>query len=121
MIEISVTWAFIIFSLLVLILSAILWYFSEVNARRIYSFYKDQYVWKCSYCAFVYLDTESEEISKCPRCNSFNVIYQDVGGTGITRVEEIEDFENTSAEIRKKNPSRKKNPHARNRGPRRRR
>lgn len=120
MIEISVTWAFIIFSFVILLVSAVLWYFSELNVRKIYNFYKEQYVWKCAYCAFVYLDADSEEISQCPRCSSYNVAYQEAGsawrpekGSGSN--------ESMIKEIRRKNPSRRKNPHARHRGPRRRR
>lgn len=121
MIEISVTEAFIIFSFVILVISVVLWYLSEVSARRIYSFYKEQYVWKCSYCAFVYLDTESEEISQCPRCNSYNVIYQGANGTSEITGKDIVVREDSSGEVKRRNPSRKKNPHARHRGPRRRR
>ncbi len=118
MIEISVTWAFIIFSFVILLAIIVLWYLSELNARKIYSFYKEQYVWKCAYCSFVYLDADSEEISQCPRCNSYNVAYQ--SANNIFEPKQIV-TENSSGEVRRRNPSRKKNPHAKHRGPRKRR
>jgi hypothetical protein len=74
MIEISITEAFIFYSFIIAISGIILWSLSEFNIRKIYTVFKNQNVWKCNYCAFVYLDTEAEEISQCPRCYSYNVM-----------------------------------------------
>jgi len=29
-------------------------------------------VWQCSICGYVYIDRESENLSRCPRCKSIN-------------------------------------------------
>jgi hypothetical protein len=31
-----------------------------------------QFVWLCSICAYTYITTKEEKISKCPRCTNFN-------------------------------------------------
>jgi len=28
--------------------------------------------WRCDYCGYVYLGTGEENVSQCPRCQSFN-------------------------------------------------
>lgn len=113
MIEISITGAFIIYSFIIALSGVILWGLSEVGTRRIYTAFKSQNVWECKYCAFIYLDTEAEEISQCPRCYSYNII-----STANSAIQE--ENEKESSEPRR-NPSHKKHPHARHRGPRRRR
>ncbi len=113
MIEISITGAFIIYSFIIALSGIILWGLSEVGTRRIYTAFKNQNVWECKYCAFVYLDTEAEEISQCPRCYSYNV-NPSISNT----IREEKEEENIEP---RRNPSHKKHPHARHRGPRKRR
>ncbi|HOV32824.1 MAG TPA: hypothetical protein PLX23_05620 [Candidatus Hydrogenedens sp.] len=115
MIEISITEAFIFYSFIIAISGVILWGMSEFNTRKIYTVFKNQNVWKCNYCAFVYLDTEAEEISQCPRCYSYNVIP-----SKNKTAQQSENSNGLKTEPRR-NPSHKKHPHARYRGPRRRR
>ncbi len=112
MIEISITEAFVIYSFIIAISGIVLWGLSELGARRIYTEFKSQNVWECNYCAFVYLDTEAEEISLCPRCHSYNVV------SNIPIQQKQEELQNSEP---RRNPSHKKHPHARHRGPRRRR
>lgn len=116
MIEISITGAFIVYSFVLAIVAVILWYLSEINVRKIYTAFKEQNVWRCDYCAFVYLDTVAEEVSQCPRCYSYNVAK-------VKQKEEVTQRETLPEDEKEKrrNPSHKKNPHARHRGPRRRR
>ncbi len=113
MIEISITEAFVIYSFIIALSGIILWGLSEVGTRRIYTAFKNQNVWECKYCAFVYLDTEAEEISQCPRCYSFNII-----STANNIMQDESKEENIEP---RRNPSHKKHPHARHRGPRKRR
>ncbi|HOK08705.1 MAG TPA: hypothetical protein PLT82_00095 [Candidatus Hydrogenedens sp.] len=114
MIEISITSAVIIYSVIIAFVGVFLWGLSEFGTRKIYTMFKNQNVWKCSYCAFVYLDTDAEEISQCPRCYSYNV---------ASSIEmEVNDESGKEMEIEpRRNPSHKKRPHAQHRGPRRRR
>lgn len=30
------------------------------------------YMWKCSICSHVYIDSRHEDVSKCPLCGSYN-------------------------------------------------
>ncbi len=115
MIEISITGAFIIYSFIIAFAGIILWGLSEMGTRRIYTVFKSQNVWECSYCAFVYLDMEAEEISQCPRCYSYNLLSHN---NKIIQQEGEEENKNTEP---RRNPSHKKHPHAQHRGPRKRR
>lgn len=115
MIEISITEAFIFYSFIIAISGIILWSLSEFNTRKIYTVFKNQNVWKCNYCAFVYLDTEAEEISQCPRCYSYNVMSSN------DKVIQQSNDKNELEEEPRRNPSHKKRPHTRYRGPRKRR
>ena len=50
----------------------VLWAFVNPKAKT-YAMKQDKdYVWHCSICANVYIDSKNEEISKCPQCGSYN-------------------------------------------------
>jgi len=33
---------------------------------------EEKFVWQCNICTFFYVDSQSDEISVCPRCGSYN-------------------------------------------------
>ena len=51
-----------------------IWMWIEINAHGGYlkGFGTAQRKWKCHYCGYMYLGTGEEEISQCPRCESYN-------------------------------------------------
>jgi hypothetical protein len=69
-VDISTAVAFYVFVSLILLLAG--WIFFEARKdRRKYSA-EEKYVWKCSICANVYIDSIHSSISRCPQCKSFN-------------------------------------------------
>lgn len=34
--------------------------------------FKKEDIWRCPICTYVYVETEHEELSTCPRCGSIN-------------------------------------------------
>ena len=125
MIEISLTMALALYSMVLLLITMAIWLYTEIAAFRTYRGLERQNLWKCSYCAYSYLDSESERISECPRCGSFNA-KEDKGARffairsraperpgGVSRPE-------AEAPEPRRNPSRRKRSTSRSRGPRRR-
>ena len=51
----------------------ILWIFFEERLKFVYFREEDIFVWQCNICTYTYVDSKSEDISKCPRCKSFNM------------------------------------------------
>jgi len=50
----------------------LLWIFFNFKTKNI-SIKKDEdYIWRCSICANVYVDSINDDMSKCPQCSSFN-------------------------------------------------
>ena len=116
MIEISLNTAVLFYGFVIAIGLGSSWLFTEFAAARTYTALSEQDLWKCHFCTFSYLDRSGLRVSRCPRCQSFNVnetdgadvpdaLLADVGEDGIAR----------------RKASRRKRPGARSRGPRRRR
>jgi len=59
---------YLFFSVIFVLLS---WVFINLGTRmRSYSS-EEQYIWHCSICSNTYIDSKSDDISKCPRCGSY--------------------------------------------------
>jgi len=127
MIEISLSTALAIYSALIGIGALGIWLYTEVSVQRHYQVLEKQYLWRCAYCAFTYLDEESEVYSVCPRCESINSIadhktkFVPVPQHKLQSVNTWHDAGIDDNEDSRRNPSRRKRPQARNKGPRRRR
>jgi phage FluMu protein Com len=122
MIQISLTTALVLYSSVLLILLLLIWIYTEVSVRRSYRVLEKQFLWRCVFCSYIYLDEAAETLSQCPRCHSFSSVddkharyvtthasaaSQDRGGTD-------------GADTPRRNPSHRKRPQQRRRGPRRR-
>lgn len=121
MFEISLTQALAFYSSLVVLGAFFIWFYTEVNTHHAYRVLERQYLWRCVFCAFTYLDEAAERVSKCPRCHSLNSI-DDAGAryAGVT-LPSTEPVSLSVIEPPRRNPSHRKRPGARNKGPRRRR
>jgi len=51
----------------------ILWIFFEERLNFAHFHEEDICVWQCDICAYTYIDSKSKDISRCPRCKSFNM------------------------------------------------
>lgn len=49
----------------------ICWIFFEIRARIDGVKSEEKHIWRCNICANVYIDSLSDELSKCPNCGSF--------------------------------------------------
>lgn len=129
MITISLTTALWLYGMVILMGAAGLWLYTEWTGGRIRRTLEKQSCWRCAYCGYVYLDEGMATYSTCPRCGSINVpaegqdplvSRQKAVLQGAARGEESGDAAQDGAATRR-NPSRKKRPHASSRGPRKRR
>jgi len=121
MIEISLTAALAIYSAVLGLGAAFIWLYTEIRSRRTYRFLEKQHVWRCAFCAYTYLDEEAENMSQCPRCHSLN----DATDKRVKEIQPQAPAPEPALDLEKdqprRNPSRRKHPGAKNRGPRRRR
>ncbi len=119
MIEISLRTALALYGGFLLAGAFAIWLYTETVTHRAYKTLERQFVRRCAYCAFVYLDEDAEALSKCPRCESLNTTQpqEQAQHAHQKKVEKTAGPEDRP----RRNPSRQKRPRARTRGPRRRR
>ena len=72
MIELDISQAVFLYLFFSVIGILILWIFFEERFKFVYFREEDVYVWQCNICAYAYVDSKGEDISRCPRCSSFN-------------------------------------------------
>lgn len=113
MIQIEMTSALVLYSGILAALVSMLWMYTEFFVRRPQRRLGQQFLWRCIYCNFTYLDESAERISECPRCRSLNA-SEDRNPTSPERAKVPERNEEAH------NSSRKGRHHQRRRGPRRR-
>jgi len=124
MIEISLTSALALYSGILALLAAALWLYTEMAVHRPQRGLQKQFLWRCVFCGFTYLDETAERVSQCPRCNSYNSVRdKSAREAPVSRsMLEEHDARDTPADGRRaRNTSRRKRPHQRHRGPRSRR
>ena len=124
MIQIGLTTALLLYGSIIVIGAILLYVISELRANRVYRVLEKQFMWRCAFCGFLYLDENAGDISQCPRCESFNTgkEAQDkaVVNTRPAVPEETDETHDVDKEEPRRNPSRRKR-HGGRRGPRRRR
>ena len=121
MIEISLPAALIIYSVVILAGALGIWIYTELTTRRAYLVLEKQYLWRCVFCSYTYLDTEAVKHSTCPQCHSINSL-EDKRARFIPVPKALRESGTAQEPKRetRRNPSRGKRPGARRRGPRRR-
>lgn len=119
MIQISLTHALALYSVLLGLLIAAIWVYTELTVRRHQLSLGKQFLWRCVFCGFTYLDENAERVSQCPRCRSFNSVEDEHARFVVTSTATVElPAELPHAEDPRRNPSRQKRPGQRRRGPR---
>ena len=115
MIEIELKWALVLYSGTLGAIAIFILFYTELAVRRPQQYLGKQFLWRCSFCGYTYLDESDEEISKCPRCESF------VAATDTrARFVPVDAPEPAPLHEAGRNTSRRKRHHQRRRGPRRR-
>ncbi len=122
MIALELKWALLLYSSVLGLMALFIWLYTELTVRRPHRYLGKQYLWRCTYCGYTYLDEFGDEMSQCPRCESFNSAAEEhvrfVPAKAKVGREPAGPEEN-ALETRR-NPSRRKRPHQKRRGPRRR-
>lgn len=121
MIQISLTTALALYSAILGIAAFAIWLFTEMREQHVYRTLEKQHLWRCIFCAYVYLDEAAVTVSECPRCGSYNAI-DDKHARYIKAPKTLrkERAERETPQEQRRNPSRRKRAGARRRGPRRR-
>ncbi|MFA7693454.1 MAG: hypothetical protein GX117_07845 [Candidatus Hydrogenedentes bacterium] len=128
MIEILFSTAILLYGALILFGFIFLYFFGELRARHVYRVLEHQFLWRCSFCNFMYLDEQASTLSLCPRCGSYNTVT-DAQDRAVSRSlsQQIKEEAQESAREKeeqiptRRNPARRKRPGQRRRGPRSRR
>jgi len=118
MIQISLSAALVLYSSILGLLALFIWVYTEVTVRRSYRVLEKQFLWRCVFCGYIYLDEGAGEVSMCPRCESYNSTQDKLARYVRTRQKKDEPAEETQTG---RNTSKRKRRHQRHRGPRKRR
>ena len=118
MIQISLPTALAFYSAILGVILVAIWVFTEVSVRRSYHVIERQFLWRCVFCGYIYLDEEAEKLSLCPRCESYNSVEDRLARYADTPIHE-EQTEPAPTGPRR-DTSHRKRPHQRHHGPRRR-
>lgn len=128
MIQITLTTALFLYGSVILVGFIFLYMVGELRARHVYRVLEKQFLWRCVFCGFLYLDEDAATISECPRCTSYNTIAdaQDRAVRGsrqhlVAEQEEAAAAEKEDDDAPRRNSARRKRPGQKRRGPRRRR
>ncbi len=72
MIRIDVSTAVFLYVMTSLVAIFFMWIFFEKKAVLPKFVREEADVWECSICAYIYVDSQHQEISQCPQCKSYN-------------------------------------------------
>lgn len=118
MIPLELSRALALYSLVLGIVIAAIWVYTEISVKRPQRYLGKQFLWKCLYCGYTYLDERAERASRCPRCESFNTLGEQ---RRDPRLDAAIEHASRDASAAPRNTSKRKRPHQRRRGPRKRR
>lgn len=72
MIRMEISTALFFYLLGTAVLMLLAWSFFDFGTKlKTYSS-DEKFIWHCSICTFTYIDSRHDNISKCPRCGSYN-------------------------------------------------
>ena len=86
MIEISLTLALALYSVVLSLIVLAIFLYTELSVLRPQQHLGEQFLWKCTFCACTYLDESANPISQCPRCGSFNSIEDERGPQNLPAI-----------------------------------
>ncbi len=72
MIKLDISVAIFLYLFFTAIVLLVLWCFFDLGTKLKTFSSDEEYIWHCAICAFTYVDSTRDDISKCPRCASFN-------------------------------------------------
>ncbi|RKY42684.1 MAG: hypothetical protein DRP85_02100 [Candidatus Makaraimicrobium thalassicum] len=72
MIRMDISMVLFLYLLFTAVLTLIIWSFFSFGTKLKTFSSDEKHVWHCSICSFTYIDSRHDELSKCPRCGSYN-------------------------------------------------
>jgi phage FluMu protein Com len=120
MIEISLPAALVVYSTIIVVGALAIWVYTEITSRRAYLVLEKQYLWRCVFCSYVYLDQDAIKHSRCPQCHAINSLEDKNARYIPASRRALADQAPLVRQESRRNPSRGKRPGASRRGPRRR-
>jgi len=72
MIKVDISTALLIYLLGSVVAVLVAWIFLNFGTKMKNFSSEEKYIWNCSICTHTYIDSRNDEISKCPRCGSYN-------------------------------------------------
>ncbi len=120
MIKITLTNAIVVYGGILFTIAVIIWIYTEMSSHKYQRDTAKQSLWRCTFCAYTYLDEQAETLSQCPRCESYNSA-QDAHVKAVRQRVKIADGDLPHREKGSPNPSKQKRSRRRSRGPRKRR
>lgn len=121
MIQISLSSALVVYSIIILAGALAIWLYTEVTTRRGYLVLEKQYLWRCVFCSYTYLDADAVKHSKCPQCHSINSLEDKAARFIPPSKRAMAAGETPERQESRHNQSKGKRKGARHRGPRKRR
>lgn len=120
MIQLELVEAITLYAFVLFLFVAVITVYTEFYVRRPQRFLGKQFLWRCVYCGYTYLDESAERISECPRCASYNSVEDRDAKAGPAPAR-VEKSAKESEGVSTRNTSKRGRHHQRRRGPRRRR
>jgi len=71
-IELSLNQALLLYASVIGLGAIAIWVYTEFRTQRGYHVLTRQHLWRCTFCAYSYLDEAAQTVSTCPRCESIN-------------------------------------------------
>ena len=72
MIILDITTLIFLYTLFSVILLLLIWIIYGYMGVKRFSPKDVRYIWKCSVCSHIYVDSKHEDMSVCPLCGSYN-------------------------------------------------
>ncbi len=121
MIPLNLTTALALYSAVIAGFALAIWVYTEIVTQTARRSLGKQFLWRCTFCGFTYLDEHAESVSQCPRCASYSS-WEDKGAREVapSRGRAAELAATSGDETKQRNTSKRKRPNQRRRGPRRR-
>ena len=72
MIKVDIAMALFLYLLFTVMVVLVVWSFFSFGTKMKTFSSDEKDIWHCETCTFTYIDSRHDEVSKCPRCGSYN-------------------------------------------------
>ena len=72
MIKLDISMAIFFYLLFTAVFMLVVWSFFDFGTKLRTFSSDEKFIWHCSICTLTYVDSVHDEVSRCPRCGSYN-------------------------------------------------